>query len=295
VVPHLAWRVLYYGDWVPNTYFAKSADRLWIDQGLFYAGLYFGRWWPLLLAVPAPLLARRVAPVALATLIGAAYSLHVIRFGGDFMHARMLVPATPFLLLGLDAGVRALAARGRVAGWLAAATVATAWALQPSALSGPVEVRGVTDEWEHYSPDRTDWADRSRRNGATLARLFDGLPVRVAFFGGEAALVWHARPEVAIECETGLTDREIARRPLAERGRIGHEKHAAPAYVIGTRGAIFAFHPNAGMVLGLPDAGPDEWADLGGVPARILSRNEPLFEELRRRGARIPGPSRPVP
>jgi len=184
--------------------------------------------------------------------------------------------------------VRALAARWRVAGALAVATVCAAWALAPPALSGPVEVRGVTDEWEHYSPERTDWSDRMRRNGATLARFFDGLPVRVAFLGGEASLVWHARPAVAIECETGLTDREIARQPLPPgRGRIGHEKHASLAYLADERAAHFAFHRNAAHVLGLDDAIPEVWADFGGVSARVLTWDAPLFAALRLRGARI--------
>ncbi|HVH20236.1 MAG TPA: hypothetical protein VNF72_18225, partial [Myxococcota bacterium] len=63
VAPFLAWRVSYYGDLFPNTYYAKSANLAWYEQGAHYLRLYFERYWalalgPLFLAA-ALVLARR--------------------------------------------------------------------------------------------------------------------------------------------------------------------------------------------------------------------------------------------
>ena len=33
-VPYTYWKVVYYGDLLPNTYYAKSADLAWTAQGL---------------------------------------------------------------------------------------------------------------------------------------------------------------------------------------------------------------------------------------------------------------------
>ena len=48
-VPYTVWRVSYYGDFFPNTYYAKSAAVAWYSQGATYISLYFKRYWPLLL------------------------------------------------------------------------------------------------------------------------------------------------------------------------------------------------------------------------------------------------------
>jgi hypothetical protein len=43
-----------------------------------------------------------------------------------------------------------------------------------------------------------------RRQGLTLRPYFEGLPVRLPFLGGDARMVYYARPAVAIESQTGL-------------------------------------------------------------------------------------------
>jgi hypothetical protein len=67
----------------------------------------------------------------------------------------------------------------------------------------------------------------------------------VAFWGANAMLVYYARPDVAIEAHTGLTDEFLAHRPLTERGRPGHEKQAPMSY-LASRGVNFLFKGSAG-------------------------------------------------
>ena len=100
------WRMAYFAMVVPNTALAKTAASSWWSQGLLYLRDMIGPyllWIPLCLAavVVARRLGRltadrryRLTLVVAAPLIGALLDGgYVVRVGGDFMHARMLLPA----------------------------------------------------------------------------------------------------------------------------------------------------------------------------------------------------------
>jgi arabinofuranosyltransferase len=103
-------RMGYYGLLVPNTAVAKNASSLNFAPGWGYVedlAKPYALWLPLaLLLVSLPFTvswrrldraARLVCVAALAAALSMA--LYVIAIGGDFMHARMLLPATFTLLL----------------------------------------------------------------------------------------------------------------------------------------------------------------------------------------------------
>jgi arabinofuranosyltransferase len=284
-IPATIWRVVYYGDLVPNTYYAKSADRAWWSQGAAYVWLFAGRYWPLVLAFPLAVAARRRAAIALELAMAGVYTIYVARVGGDFMFARLLVPVTPFLALALARGLAgALADRPRTHA-AAVGVLALALAFMPQAVDGrPPGTHGVVDERLFYTRWYEGWADNADHDGAILARMFDGLPVTIGFIGTEARLVYRSRVATAIECETGLTDRVIARQPLAERGRVGHEKHAHLDYLLG-RGVELVFAEHAREILDLDRFLPDIEVDLGGVKAWVVVWNPTIMAALRARGA----------
>jgi len=99
-------RMTYYAMLVPNTALAKEAGRANWAQGVRYLSNFVGPYWLWIpLSVLAVLVALRVsgdlqagqplralavvAPVA----AGAVDAVYVVGVGGDFMHARMLLPA----------------------------------------------------------------------------------------------------------------------------------------------------------------------------------------------------------
>ncbi|MBI5837545.1 MAG: hypothetical protein HZB25_09895 [Candidatus Eisenbacteria bacterium] len=299
--PFTAWRVGYYGDFFPNPYYAKSASLGWMSQGWIYVRLYFVKYWAV--AVGAALAgvawavsrARGEDPedsgragwgprAALAALFALGYTAYVMRVGGDFMFARLLIPATPFYLVMAELGVARLAPRFAPAQALLVAAAAAAVALTPYPFAGTGWISGIVHEWAFYSPENTA---TTKAHGLTLRRYFEGLPVRVAFLGSEARLVYYARPAVAIESQTGLTDRTIARLPLRARGRIGHEKTAPLDYLIEQRRCQFVFHPQAARELKLDEALPTLDILFDDVRGRVLRWDPPLMEQLRRRGARF--------
>jgi hypothetical protein len=287
-LPATIWRVAYYGDLFPNTYYAKSASIAWWSQGWYYARIYFARYWVLVLALPCAALARPRRAVALELALAATYTLYVMRVGGDFMFGRLLIPVSPFLLILVERGLVALLGRRPVIRAAAIAVLAFAMLAMPAAVDRHQRPRGIADERDAYMVVLAGWAERADTNGATLAKLFDGLPVTVCFFGAQARLVYRSRVATAIECETGLTDAAIAHQPLGERGRIGHEKHAQLAYLLARRVDFVLTRDYAKEVLHLDAQLPDVPIELGGVRGRVISWDPAIMAALAARGVRVP-------
>lgn len=291
----LGWRLAVYGQWLPNTYWAKSAGQAWWSQGAAYLWIFFQRYWVLLVA---PLLlgleglARRRRGEKLgaaerrALLMAAFFALgwmtYVARVGGDFMYARMLIPALPFLLLLLELGLIGLARRAAEVQVVIAALLLAIGMLSSSPVSDTEWYHGIANERQVYRQQVVEVLDARAED---LARLIDGLDVRIAFLGLEARMMDKARVPVAIECETGLTDRRIAHRRLNRRGRVGHEKRADLDYVIGERHADLIFHPSAPRVLEIERHVPLWEIRYGRLRGWILRWNPELLERLRERGA----------
>ncbi|MFM1874014.1 MAG: hypothetical protein RL398_3436 [Planctomycetota bacterium] len=224
-VPFLAWRFLYYGEWLPNTFFAKSAGDPYPGQGWFYVGLFFSVYWVLLPALVAllamPWLRRgRPSPWLLPWFVG-TYLAFVVWVGGDFMLARFVLPVTPLLYLAIELAARRLPTRAGAAVCLAAFGLTLLCAPGPELLRTDDNVRGIADERAQYPAERVDGL---RAAGAKMRAALDGTELRVAFSGTQAMLVYEAKVTYALEAVTGLTDHYLAHRDLGERGRIGHEK-----------------------------------------------------------------------
>ncbi|HXK26225.1 MAG TPA: hypothetical protein VMS55_26415 [Myxococcota bacterium] len=297
VLPHLVWRIAYYGDFFPNTYYAKSAWLAWYSQGWLYLRLYFERYWALALG-PALLVAAAVrrqrredlaaldpgGALRLAAAIAATYAFSIVRVGGDFMYARLLVPITPFLLLLLEQGALALFGPARVPAYaLCVAALVGSFATPPPVTADSWQ-SGIANEWMYYSRERVA---RTDHDAAVLRRAFEGLPVCVAFYGDEARLVYEASFAVAIESHAGLTDRFVAHQEIAARGRVGHEKSAPLDYLLDTRKADFIFsgEPQQRLAALIPRV----IVGFGdGVYGQLLRWDPALVRELARRGARVP-------
>jgi hypothetical protein len=293
-LPVTWWRVDYYGDFLPNTYYAKSAGRAWYGQGLRYLALWLERYWILLLgpalwwvggrgrAQARPSLARRQLEGAVA--LALAYGWFVVRVGGDFMFARMWIPITPFLLLLLELGwLQVARRRARLGAGIALALLAIPW-FSPPPVRGDRQRHGVANERDYYSAARV--AELEHWSGV-LARYFAGLDVGVAFYGDEARLVYRARFPVAVESHSGLTDRFIARQPLERRGRPGHEKLAPLDYLIERRRLDFTFSkvPQRRLRAMVPEVIVRFDDDVYG---QLLHWDPRMVASLRERGAEVP-------
>ena len=142
VLPYLAWKIAYYGDIYPNTYYAKAAYSPQYAQGWVYFKHYFGVYWSnVLWVIPwvgfnAALLGRygwhvagfrKAATVAvwreinaIAALTWVYLLLFVMKVGGGFMYARFMIPLVPFFYFLLEYSLLEWWAlrKGRVPAWL---------------------------------------------------------------------------------------------------------------------------------------------------------------------------------
>ncbi len=129
VVAHVAWRRAFYGEWLPNTYFAKITTP-WPEAGWRYLACFaveHGAWIPALLAPvwfvvelarvefwPVRILLRPAAPAVVGVcLFHAGY--YVLRVGGDHFEYRVLSQQAPLLVLATAAMALRLADGTRVA------------------------------------------------------------------------------------------------------------------------------------------------------------------------------------
>ncbi|MBI5765301.1 MAG: hypothetical protein HZA51_17455 [Planctomycetes bacterium] len=303
VIPHaafIAWRLWYYGDFFPNTYYAKSGNLAWWSQGWAYLMLYLQKYWAVgacLLGLTACVIPRRIETnereddrvirrlAVVAAVMAGAYTLFIVRVGGDFMFGRMLVPATPFYMVLVELGIVRVARHRFALPIGATAVLACCMVLPRYPMTGREMISGIVNEHSFYGTYLLDESQDKR--SAIYRKYFEGLPVTLAFLGAEAHAMYRGRIATAIECEAGLTDRTIARQALVKRGRIGHEKNASIDYVIRERKAHFTFHDSAIEVLHLTDHVLPVRVSLDGLPGFVLSWEPAMVEDVRRRGGQI--------
>jgi arabinofuranosyltransferase len=292
VGPAILARWSYYGTLVPNTYHAKSAGTPWWDQGLAYLGLYLEQYAALFIALPLALvvawkrrredrpLAHAVGAMALAVVL---YATAVVRVGGDFMFARLFVPLTPLLAVLLERGLAgAWPGRTLVHGLVTAAIVG-AMHVAPRPVDADRWPRGIADEWAVYDPETIA---ETKRDAAALARVIDGVPVRIGFLGGMARVIDGARVPWAVDAETGLTDAGIARKVLERRGRPGHEKRATVDELLERR-VHFVLGHGAANVLRLGEELPLVPVRIGTLEGFAIHWDPQVFEHLRAQGLAI--------
>jgi arabinofuranosyltransferase len=253
-------RMMHFAATVPNPALAKEAGAREPARGLAYLHNHVR---PYHLALPAALVAgwagtwlarsgrggARIAVLAGAPAVGAVlHGAYVVRVGGDFMHSRLLLPAT----YGLFTAAAALPLEfvGR-----AIPTVLTAWAAT-CALRLRLPDRPSV-RWRDIVDERAWWRRESgRRNPVTIedyhlvasartgmrarALAARGADVLVRIDGREHALApgsgvvleavtigvasFAAGPDVRVIDVLGLADPVGSRMPADPAARTGHQK-----------------------------------------------------------------------
>jgi arabinofuranosyltransferase len=262
---------------VPNTALAKEAGLTRWGQGAAYAWDTLGTYWllvPLLLlgawlARQLPHLTEgsraRVLLALLPVLAGALHIAYVVKVGGDYMHARlmlaglfaMLMPVAALPLSPQRTAVPLIAAAVTIWAAVAAIELRTSYA-GTNSISG----RGFTDEAAYFTHESGDQnpvtfedygqselaklgaeAKRRAENGEAVligpGEGFGDLPSRpglqqptVVFFGIIGLVGYGAGTDVRIVDLQSLADPVGSRLRLDQRGRPGHEKFMDYAWAI---------------------------------------------------------------
>jgi len=239
LVPFEIWRIAYYGEIVPNTFYAKTGGGLHqVLRGLKYVVKYFwlyGGFFTFFATGALALLRSGAGGLRRLAFVTGAYLVYVALVGGDGLPAhRFVVPVIPFICLLLEAGVYELV---DVARPVLRARVKTA------AFSSLAVAVLLLSSWVGYRERETNrlisrdfiligkWLAEAAPEGASIAVSAAGA---IPFYSG---LVTVDR--------LGLTDKHIARRrmPGMGKGPAGHEKHDAE-YVLSRRPTILTLDWN---------------------------------------------------
>jgi arabinofuranosyltransferase len=228
---HLAWRVPYYGDWLPNTYHAKvgGGSAALIARGLAYLAEYARDQGGLLVCL-LPLAGagwRRDRAWWSVAAVLAAQAAAVVYVGGDGLPMyRFVVPLVPLwaalaAALVHDVAVRLPARPLRLALAVAVGAV-TISELTPSSWSPQYQLYRTQQSYEIPA-----WTAVGRwlREHAAATDSVACVPIgAVGYYSG-----------LPVIDMLGLTDRHIAHRDLPTgHGWAGHEKHDGP-YVLSRR------------------------------------------------------------
>lgn len=274
-VAYEVFRMGYFGAMVPNTALAKeAASSNWALGGRYVVDVFAvgAVWVPVVVVLAGAVLVLRSGAVtkALRSLwlitwgCALLHALWVVRVGGDFMHARMLLPDLFLFILPLAAVPLELMRRPvlRLAAPVGMAAMAlwcgAVWAVaRPPTFSRysdnvvderSVYVRGagvahpVTIE-DHHANEWTRWGEAARRRAASSqdVLLFPAWnrPMQTQRSDGGVFVVWPnigllgfaAGPRVHVVDPIGLSDPLASRMESLPGRRIGHSKDMPTAWV----------------------------------------------------------------
>jgi tetratricopeptide (TPR) repeat protein len=211
LLPYFAWKLWYYGDLLPNTYYAKAGlSAQFLSRGLLYLREIFEAYglFGVSLALVAlgvwPLRTRRVEIRLLAFAL--AYSTYVVVIGGDVLRVhRFWLPLLPIAAILIARGLETL--------------VALAWRGRPAhhgalvvGMAALLVGGGLARNWALIQDHRTreaDFVDTMRRNGVWLKQRF---PAETTFATTTIGAIGYWSGLRVIDL-LGLTDPEIARHP----------------------------------------------------------------------------------
>ncbi len=207
VAGHLAFRLAYYGEWVPNTAHAKLATSpKTIEIGLLYLGsaahILRCLWIPAALGALLGLFAQRTRALCLLCVVAlSAWTAYIAMIGGDWYPlCRYLEGAFGPLVLLVGIGLQ------RLASWRYGAAVA--WALALGCV-GWARVDARLDRGDPYQIV-SDWEWQGRAVGEWLGRAFGAQRPLLALDPAGAVPFYSGLPCLDM---LGLCDSQIAKAP----------------------------------------------------------------------------------
>ncbi|MBM9578809.1 hypothetical protein JWG45_16820 [Leptospira sp. 201903070] len=241
------WKLEYYGNLLPNTFYAKSGGDFYLEQGLVYFLLFLKMYYALvpILGISLFLFIRSLQTQfrkpdpsrdyrwILLFLFPVLYSAYYTWIGGDFMFSRFYLPILPLLFVWVESGLfretfenSFLKKILNLSVYVLPLLILLRWDIYKGE---PLPILyNIADENKIYKRETTE---KIKNRILPWKKHFETSRIKVAFAGSECIFIYYLNPILAIETEAGLTDPFIARLGSKQRGRIGHEKTVPLEYL----------------------------------------------------------------
>ncbi|OLE55082.1 MAG: hypothetical protein AUG51_05485 [Acidobacteria bacterium 13_1_20CM_3_53_8] len=228
----MLWKLYYYGDILPNTFYAKISSLSSYIDGLNYVYYFFRYYWLLPLFLIPVITPRRFSQkfsygLLISLSVTILWLLYVIKVGGDFMEFRFIVPIMPLIFVILGWMVFSLLRNPILQSACIALVIAgSVYHGKTFTLTGGVEpIEGLAG---HVSGSEC-WEDAGKALGKALN--YDS---RVTIAVSPAGAIPFYSRLTTIDM-LGLNDRWIARNGAVVGERIGHQRMATVQYLLDRR------------------------------------------------------------
>ncbi len=241
--PWLLWKVAFYGELLPNTFYAK-VHGVGLIEGLRYLCLFALSYFlvPFLVLFALSLKnifrseGRRLCVVAFVVI---AWCVYVACVGGDFMEFRFLVPVMPLMFVVVGWLCFVFPMRREVQ--LALAIVVLLGSVHHALTFGKAldthGVETIADLEGHLFREDENWVGV----GKALGKYFGGSAVVLACKPCGAIPFYSGLPTIDM---LGLSDRWIARHGwVPQEQRAGHRREATLGYLVARKANLVVGHP----------------------------------------------------
>ncbi len=300
VAGHLWWRWSYYGDPLPNTFYAKvpgfdfrSGITFMADFANSFPVLSLAAILAVLYHLGAALIKRTPTFSSAPSAIIVAYSVYVAAIGGGFMEFRMLdvvmAPVSVLIVAAVWSFFRRVVPEIASIPALAVIVVAATIGLNSGMQFGerPHSVMTRSEMWEDSTKAWIlvgQFFGRSALPGESLATTAAGA---IPYFSKLRCLD-----------QLGLNDRFIARLPHAEGSGVGHRKMAPESYLARRKITYVIGHPRLYLKPKVEHLEPEEFfvrvEDPSGITfflaVRTMVDRDNLIVSLRERGVMVVDP-----
>lgn len=240
----LLWKSYYYGDILPNTYYAKVSNSSSF-RGMLYLYGFFSSYWLipfvfLILASADRFLRKESSHISIIATLAFLWCFYLVHVGGDFMEFRFLVPILPFMIIlaawlifrvlnqrALQVALALLIFMGSIHHYITFSRTSLNWEIESIQ-----ELHGhLTHPWENWG-----------QVGIVLRDLFEGSQsdVIIATTAAGAIPFYSRLPTVDMH---GLNDSWIARHGRITGNRPGHQRRASLQYLRKRKVNLILGHP----------------------------------------------------
>jgi arabinofuranosyltransferase len=227
----LVWKLIYYGNILPNTFYVKISSPTSYLYGLYYILMFGLSYWLVPFWLLGLLGMRRLLifgglSLRIIVSILIAWCLYVVSVGGDFMEFRFLVPVLPFLMIVIAwlifDYVEQREVRFALAATMLLASVHHAMSFETTRHIGSIE------ELSRYMEDpASSWPSVGR----ALAKLFPNRETTVTLAATPAGAIPYYSSLPTIDMH-GLNDKWVARHGKMNVPIPGHQRLATLEYLL---------------------------------------------------------------